>query len=115
MRRSVLILCVLLALGSLASAESATDPESAVRRHVKDVLPHCRVKIHDVVRHGRWAAIYADCAGKEGDSVMNLFARRTGINWSVVCGFGDSAVDSQFARKTCKMPAITAKAFSLPY
>lgn len=46
---------------------------------------------------------------------MNLFARRTGINWSVVCGFGDSAVDSQFARKTCKMPAITAKAFSLPY
>ena len=91
------------------------DPQSAARIFLHRGLPACRVQVHNVQRYGLWASIYADCAGKEADSIVNLFARKNSAGWIVVCGFGDEDVGPQFARRTCKMPRAIAKLFSLPY
>ncbi|GAC1358706.1 MAG: hypothetical protein NVSMB31_19080 [Vulcanimicrobiaceae bacterium] len=104
-----LALCA-LALLCAAPAVAASDPAGAAGAYIHQKLPNCHVQIHDTSKHGTWAAISADCRGHEGDSVMNLYAHKTGRTWTVVCGHGDDDGGPGFA-KTCGMPPAIAKAF----
>ncbi len=104
-----LALCTSLLLCA-APAIAASDPAAAARAYVNRQLPGCHLQIHNTDRHGAWASIYADCRGHEGDSVMNLYARKIGTQWTIVCGHGDDDGGPGFA-KNCHMPPAIAKAF----
>jgi len=109
------VFSALIAFGALSwscaiAAASAATPAGAARAYVHQKLPGCQVHIHQVTQNGGWASIYADCRGHEGDSVMNLYARKTAGIWTVVCGHGDDDGGPGFAQK-CGMPRATSKAF----